>query len=102
MGRRELTVRGLARTLAEQRHYDRAARPQESMRRTLNKYLHEGVQPSAGMRDALADAFGVDPSEVPSADDEEEDMAATLHALVQAHPRLARDLARVVKELQRA
>ena len=38
-----------------------------------------------------------------TADDEEDepDMVATLHALVQAHPSLARDLARVARELQR-
>lgn len=38
----------------------------EVARRALNRYLYEGSNPTEANRDLIAEALGVDPSEVPA------------------------------------
>lgn len=60
-----MSVRGLA----------RAWRPDANMettRRSLNRYLHNGIVPYLEIRRELADAIGVDPSEFELSEDDEE------------------------------
>lgn len=62
---KETSVRGLA----------RAWRPDgdiETTRRSLNRYLHNGIVPSLQIRRELADALDVDASEFEQSEDDEE------------------------------
>lgn len=63
----ELTNRGLfVRALAREIDPDNV----ERVRRSLNRYLHDGALPGRPMRKAIADALGVDAGDLPDEEDE--------------------------------
>lgn len=71
MERRSLSVRALA----------RAWRPNadvETSRRSLNRYLNDGVVPGSGIRAELADTLKVDRSELEQEDEDEADLVVQL------------------------
>ena len=76
--RKGVSVRELARRIAEQHPVDDPARNRETVRRALNKYRLEGRVPSAPMKQAIADALGESADSIP----DEEDPADRLQALM--------------------
>lgn len=70
----ELSIRALARRI-DPANVDRA-------RRNLHRWLDEGIQPSAASRVAVAHALGVPTEEVTDDEDEEDDPAVSLDALL--------------------
>jgi transcriptional regulator with XRE-family HTH domain len=69
LNRQGVSVRELARRVAQQHPVDDPARNLETVRRALNKYRHEGRIPSAPMKRAIADALGEDADSIPNEDD---------------------------------
>lgn len=70
LDRADLSVRALAKRLD-------ADNP-ETARRNLMRYLSGSTKPGQRMRDAIADALGVDRSLLSADDEEEEEVAAAL------------------------
>lgn len=102
--RQEIPRRELARRLA--RKHPEGATPQtiETYRRAIYKYLDPSAPtvPTTTTRAAFAEVLGVDPSEMPASDDEEdsEDMAQMLTRLAREHAELSRQLTRALKAVQ--
>lgn len=94
--KRQIPRRELARRMAAQHPEGVTNQTIETYRRAIYKYLGpDPTIPSEPTRNAFAAALDVDPSEVPSEDDEEEpDLAATLQMLT-------RDLQRVRRQMRR-
>lgn len=76
--RQDVTRRELARRLASEHRDGLTQKTFESSRRAIYKYLNGEISPSEGTRVAIADALGVDPSLVPTDEDEEEDLYVAL------------------------
>ena len=76
----------------------------ETYRRAIYKYLdpEQPSNPTQPTREAIAEALGVDPSTIPSDDDDEEDLNATLQALLREQAELSRRLSRALKEANAA
>lgn len=73
MEQRGIGRRELARRLAAQ-----SGTSFDSYRRSVKRYLAGETVPNEQTRDAIAEALGVNPSEMPSPDDEEDDLFAGL------------------------
>lgn len=75
-----MSRREMARRLASQRPEGLTPKTFETYRRAVKRYLSEEspMSPSPQTRVAFAEAFGIDPDEVPSNEDEEEDLMAPL------------------------
>jgi transcriptional regulator with XRE-family HTH domain len=80
-------VRTLARQIVESRTHEGYRGDVETVRRTLNKYLLDGVNPSPAMREEIGRVLGVSVEEMP---EEEEDVSPELIRFAKA----ARDLLR--------
>jgi transcriptional regulator with XRE-family HTH domain len=93
------TVRGLAQGIAADYPGGATVRNVETVRRALNKYLHEGRLPSAPMRAAIAAALGVGEGEIPGDDDSESDTVAALEAISREQRALGERLSRIGKRL---
>lgn len=93
----KLPRRELARRLAAKHPSGVTQQTIETYRRAIYRYLDETdpMQPNEQTRGAFADALGVDPSEVPSEDEDEDfDAIAALQAM-------ARDQAELQKRMRR-
>ena len=92
MSERGLTNRGLARLLAEKHPAGVTPQTLETYRRAVRRYRSGAKVPNEQTRQAFAEVFGVDPSEVP--DEEEPDLGATLQAMARELAELRRAVAR--------
>ena len=100
MEKRSVSRREIARRLAAQ--HPRGVTPDtvETYRRAVRRYLEADPQvPTEQTQAAIARALGVDPADLPSGDDEEEDgdLAATLQALAREQKELSRRLQRALR-----
>lgn len=80
MQRQNVSRREVARRLAAQHPKGVTTETVETYRRAVRRYLdpESPMRPTDSTRIAFAEAFGVDPDEVPSTEDEEEDLMAPL------------------------
>ena len=90
-----LSKREVARRMARKHPHGVTPDTIETGRRTINKVLAGDLSPRDPMRASIAEALGE--KKFPSVDDEEEDLEATLAALVRERPQLAREIARMVR-----
>jgi transcriptional regulator with XRE-family HTH domain len=100
MERQGLSRREVARRLAASHPQGVTPSTTETYRRAVRRYLdaEDPQSPTAQTRTAFAVALEVDPAEVPSSDDdEEEDLAAALQALAREQAEMSRRLNRVLK-----
>ena len=88
-----LSKREIARRMAAKHPAGVSLDTIETARRTINKVLKADLSPRDPLRDSIADALGRD--DHPSvADEDDDDLEATLAALTREHPQLVRVLAR--------
>lgn len=93
-----LSKREIARRMAERHPRGVSLETIETGRRTLNKILFDGMTPTQPTRDAIAAALDRDDApSVADADDEEADLAFTLHALAREQAGLSRRLNRALR-----
>jgi hypothetical protein len=92
--------RELARRMASK--HPAGVNPQtiETFRRAIYRYLDDTdpMRPNEQTRAAVAEAFGVDPSEIPDDTEEEPDLAAALRMMAAQNRTLTRQLRRMAKE----
>lgn len=101
MERQGLSRREVARRLASSHPKGVTPETTETYRRAVRRYLEadDPQKPTPSTRLAFAAALDVDPSEVPSSDDEEDelDMVAELHELVRQQKETRRKIDRILK-----
>jgi hypothetical protein len=92
-----LSKREVARKLAAKHPNGVSLETIESYRRTIRKILFDGQTPRDPLRASIGEAL--DRDDYPTgADEDEDDLEATLAALTREHPQLARALTRLVRQ----
>lgn len=99
MERQGVSRRELARRLAEGQPGD-PRDVAESQRRSVRRILNGETNPTPRTRTSICKALGIDPSEAPSSDDEEDSLAATLQAMAREHAEHGRKLRSALKAIR--